>query len=115
MINYIMNNWEIFIIVISIIYGLYQRIQYLCLEKACRFIADVEEYEDLTGEEKFNMVIAWIEKELPVIFRMILLRTLLEKIIQYSYNSSFSYMKNYIKRKTGINVDNLIQKVKEEQ
>ena len=55
----------------------------------------------LTGEEKFALVISWINKDLPKIFANSIFKTIVEKIVQYAYDNSFNYMKNYIKRKTG--------------
>ena len=38
-------------------------------------------------------------------------KTIIEKIVQYAYDNSFNYMKNYIKRKTGYDISSLIDQI----
>lgn len=108
------NVYQITMTVISIaliIITIYNRIKYLCLKKASEMVAKAEERTDLTGEQKFSLVIIWIEEDLPKIFKNALFRTLLSKIINYVYNNSFEYMKNYVKRKTGQDISQIIDQV----
>ena len=67
--------------------------------------------DKLTGEEKFALVISWINKDLPKIFANSMFKTIIEKIVQYAYDNSFNYMKNYIKRKTGYDISSLIDQI----
>ena len=89
----------------------FNQIKYLCLKKACEKIAAVEKMDKLTGEEKFALVISWINKDLPKIFANSIFKTIVEKIVQYAYDNSFNYMKNYIKRKTGYDISSLIDQI----
>ena len=97
--------------ILSIVYSLYNRIKFLCLEKAIEFVSAVEERENLKGKEKFSLVLYWLNKDLPGIFRNSLLRTVLEKIIQYAYEKCYLYMKNRIKRVTGLDMDELMKEL----
>ena len=96
------------------VWGMYNKIKYLCLEKASKFVAEVEQDEEKSGTEKFITVLEWINEELPKIFKNSMFRTVVEKIINIAYNSSFEYMKNYIKRKTGTDVANVIEAMKDD-
>ena len=96
---------------ILLISAAFNQIKYLCLKKACEKIATVEKMDMLTGEEKFALVISWINKDLPKIFANSMFKTIVEKIVQYAYDNSFNYMKNYIKRKTGYDISSLIDQI----
>ena len=96
---------------ILLISAAFNQIKYLCLKKACEKIANVEKMDMLTGEEKFALVISWINKDLPKIFANSMFTTIIEKIVQYAYDNSFNYMKNYIKRKTGYDISSLIDQI----
>ena len=112
--NWFMNNSNIIALlfaIILLILSIYNRIKYLCLEKACEKIAVVEKMDNLTGEEKFALVISWINKDLPKIFANTFFKSILEKIVQFAYDNSFKYMKNYIKRKTGYVISSLIDQI----
>lgn len=91
-----------------IILSMYNRIKYLCLEKAAQKVAEVEANEGLSGSEKFAMVVLWINEELPGIFRNSFFKTIIEKLVQYAYDNSKDYAANYIKRKTGYDISELI-------
>ena len=82
--------------------------------KASKMVAEAEGREDLTGEEKFALVTIWIEGELPRIFKSNMVKGVIGVLIEYAYNNSFQYMKNYIKRKTGKDVDEVVSVVKDE-
>lgn len=113
--NYTTNIYNIILVSVtigSIIITMYNRIKYLCLEKAVEKIAAVEELKDLTGEQKFSLVIVWICSDLPDIFSNALVQTLIKKIINYAYENCFKYANNYIERKTGCNVKELINMIK---
>lgn len=97
-----------FLIVLCIVIALYNKIKFKCLEKACEQIATVESMNNLTGKEKFALVVYWINKDLPLIFTNNLVKAVIEKFVQYAYDNSVIYMKNYIKRKTGYDVSALI-------
>lgn len=92
--------------------AMYNKIKYLCLEKASEKIASVEELSELSGEEKFALVLCWINTDLPKIFNNSLMQTIIEKIINFAYNNSFKYAQNYIKRKTGYDISELLETIK---
>ena len=98
----------------SVVYCMYSKIKYSCLMKASKMVAEAEGREDLTGEEKFALVTIWIEDELPKIFKSNMVKEIIGVLIEYAYNNSFQYMKNYIKRKTGKDVDEVVSVVKDE-
>ena len=102
---------SIIVIVISIMYCAFYKIRFLCLKKATEKVAAVEKMSDLTGEQKFALVVQWIDDELPSIFKSSVVTSIIEALVQYAYNNSFSYMKNYIKRKTGYDISSLISEI----
>lgn len=104
------NTIATIIVVILVIYSIYNRIKFLCLKAATEKVAAVEKMSDLTGEEKFALVITWINEELPSIFRNAFFQSIIEKLVQFAYDNCFNYMKNYIKRKTGYDISTLIDK-----
>lgn len=95
------------IAVFFILYAIYNRIKYLCLKKASEMVAKVEADKELTGEEKFALCIVWISEELPKVFKNSIFQTILEKIIQHAYDTSFEYATNYIERKTGTDISTI--------
>ncbi len=97
--------------ILSIVYSMYNKIKFLCLEKAIEFVSAVEERENLKGKEKFSLVLYWINKDLPAIFKNSVVKTVLEKIIQYAYEKCYLYMKNRIKRVTGLDMDELMKEL----
>jgi hypothetical protein len=105
------NIIALLFVIILLILSIYNRIKYLCLEKACEKIAAVEKMDNLSGEEKFALVISWINKDLPKLFANTFFKSILEKIVQFAYDNSFKYMKNYIKRKTGYDISSLIDQI----
>ena len=64
---------------ILLISAAFNQIKYLCLKKACEKIAAVEKMDKLTGEEKFALVISWINKDLPKIFANSIFKTIVER------------------------------------
>lgn len=92
-----------------IIIAIYNRIKYLCLEKASEKVAEVEKMTELSGSEKFALVVLWINESLPKVFRTAFFQAILEKIINYAYDNSKSYALNYIKRKTGYDISELLE------
>lgn len=99
--------------IISIIWGIYSKIQFLCLKKASEMVAKAEGMENLTGEQKFELVVLWIQNSLPTIFKNSVFTSIIEHLIDFVYNYSFKYMKNYIKRKTGKDVSEVIDQIKD--
>ena len=95
------------IAVFFVLYAIYNRIKYLCLKKASEMVAKVEADKELTGEEKFALCIVWISEELPKVFKNSIFQTILEKIIQHVYDTSFEYATNYIERKTGTDINTI--------
>lgn len=120
-INELLNNStakDIYTVVVTIICcififrAMYNKIKYICLEKATEKIAAVEELKELTGEEKFALVLCWINSDLPKVFNNAAMQTIMEKIINLAYNNAFKYAQNYIKRKTGYDIQELIDMIK---
>ena len=95
-----------------IIKAMYNNIKFICLKKATEKIASVEELEDLTGEEKFALVLSWINNDLPKVFNNVAAQTIIEKLINFAYNNAFKYAQNYIKRKTGYDIQELVDMIK---
>ena len=91
---------------------MFNKIKCICLIKASEKIADVEQMSDLTGKEKFSLVLSWIISDLPKVFNNAKTQVIVESIIKTIYDNSYKYTSNYIKRKTGYNVSELISKVK---
>ena len=96
------------ITIAMIVFSMYNRIKYLCLEKAAEIVAEIEQNKDLTGSEKFAQVVLWINEDLPKIFRNKVINTLIEKLVQFAYDNSKEYAKNYVKRKTGYDISTLL-------
>ena len=114
--NSLSDNYSIFITLLALIiliWGIYNKIKFLCLEKATQMVAKVEDRAELTGEEKFALCIIWINEELPKVFRNSLIRSIIEKLLQFAYDNSFEYMKKYVKTKTGHDISELIEQAKE--
>ena len=104
-----LDGIKLLVIAVAIIISMYNRIRYLCLKAASLKIAEAEEKTNLTGAEKFSLVVIWIEESLPTIFRMAFARSLIEKLVQYTYDNSNAYAKNYIKRKTGYDISKIVE------
>lgn len=120
MINNILNllkeDYNVFITLLALIvliWGIYQRIKFLCLEKASEMVAKAESYKELSGEEKFAIALNWINEDLPKIFANSIFKSVIEKLVQFAYNTSFNYMKNYVKRKTGKDISDIIDNIQE--
>ena len=96
---------------ILLIYAMYSDIKYVCLKKASEMIAKAEKEDELTGEEKLALVITWITDGLPSIFSNELFKGFIKYIINFVYNNSFDYMKNYVKRKTGKDISTIINEI----
>lgn len=112
--NLLKNNYNVFITLLALIlliWGVYQRIKFLCLEKASEMVAKAESYKELSGEEKFAIVLNWINEDLPKVFANSVFRSILEKLVQFAYKTSFSYMKNYVKRKTGKDISDIVDTI----
>lgn len=99
----------VFVIFGAIIITMYNRIKYLCLKKASEKVADVEELSCLSGSEKFALVVKWIDDELPVVFRNSIIYTLIESLVDLAYRNAKKYMSNYVRRKTGYDIDEIIK------
>ncbi len=114
--NISINIYQLALVIISIslaIITIYNKIKYLCLKKASEMVARAESKTELTGEEKFALVYTWIEEDLPKIFKNTLFRSIVETIIEYVYKNSYDFMKKYVKRKTGEDIDVIINQIKE--
>lgn len=114
--NTLGDNYSLFISFLAIlllIWGIYNDIKFRCLSKANKFVSDVEEKTELTGEEKFELCLSWINEDLPKIFRNSLVQSLVKKLISFAYETSFEYMKKYVKRKTGVDISELVEQFKE--
>ena len=110
------EEYNIFITVLSLILlmiSIYNRIKYLCLEKASEMVAKAEAHEKLTGEQKLALCTIWINEELPKVFRNSIVQSLVKKLVNFVYDNSFEYMKRYVKRKTGQDISELINISKE--
>ena len=103
------DGLELFVLFVAITIAMYNRIKYRCLKAASLKIAEAEAKPNLSGAEKFSLVVVWIEESLPMIFRMAFARTLIEKLVQYTYDNSNAYAKNYIKRKTGYDISKIVE------
>ena len=85
------KNYSIIITIITIImliYALYQKIKFHCLEEASKMVAEAESHSELSGKEKFSLVVLWINEELPSIFRNSFFQTIIQKLIEFAYNTS---------------------------
>jgi hypothetical protein len=106
------HTYKTLITLLSIILAvvvMFEKIKFACLEKAAEKVAEVEGMENLTGKQKFALVVLWINQSLPLIFRNKLFQTILKKLIQYAYEKSSDYAKNYIKRKTGYDISGVLE------
>lgn len=115
-INYLQEDYNVFITLLALIiliWGIYQRIKFLCLEKASEMVAKAESYKELSGKEKFAIVLNWINEDLPKVFTNSIFQSIIEKLIQFAYNTSFNYMKNYVKRKTGKDISDIVDNIQE--
>ena len=95
------NAYDVIITIIAISLAfttMYNKIKYFCLEKAAEKVAEVEKDKELTGSQKFAKVVLWINQELPKLFKNKLFNIIIEKLVNYSYNTSKEYAINYIKR-----------------
>lgn len=112
----ILKRYDVLAIIIAvffILYAIYNRIKYLCLEKAAKMVAKVEGNKELSGEEKFSLCILWITEELPKVFKNSIFKAIIEKIVQYAYDNSFEYATNYIERKTGTDIETIVEAIKQ--
>lgn len=103
------------ITIVLVVISIYNRIKFLCLQKATELVSSIEDRDDLSGEEKFAIVVKWINNDLPKIFRSSLFKSIIEKLVQFAYDNCYNYMKNYIKRKTGYDVSGLIEQFNSEE
>ena len=112
----ILKRYDVLAIIIAvffILYAIYNRIKYLCLEKAAKMVAKVEGNKELSGEEKFSLCILWITEELPKVFKNSIFKAIIEKVVQYAYDNSFEYATNYIERKTGTDIETIVETIKQ--
>lgn len=103
------------IAIILFIWGIYNKIKFLCLEKAAQMVAEAESHSDLSGAEKFALCLLWINKGLPKLFKNTLFQSIIEKLIQFAYDSAFKYMKEHVKNTTGYDITELVEQIKEEE
>lgn len=100
------------LLIYFVLLSLYNDIRYRCLQKAVEFVSEIEENNNLSGIEKFNTVVTWIREELPFIFSREWMVKIIRAFVQYSYINSKSFTDNYIKRKTGMDIDKLLNEIK---
>ena len=108
------DEYSIFITIIALIcfiWAIYNKIKFLCLEKASEMVAEAEGRADLNGAEKFALVLTWINNDLPKVFKNTLFQTVVENLIEFAYKTSFCYMSEYVKRKTGYDMSDLIEEI----
>lgn len=101
------------IAIIALIWGIYSNIKFTCLKKASEMVASVEKNVELTGEQKFALCIFWLNEELPKVFKNSFFQATLEKIVQFAYDTSFTFAQKYIKRKTGYDISEIVNSLKE--
>ena len=99
--------------IVSLIYSIYNKIKFACLQKAAELVASVEKNEEMSGAEKFATVVLWINKALPKIFQNELVKATLEKLVQYIYENMLRYAQSYIKRKTGYNISQISEELRD--
>ena len=112
------TGYGIIITIVAIILVLiiiFYRIKCQCLELASKMVAEVETHDELSGKEKFAVVVEWLNQQFPGIFKMILIQTVIKNAINLAYDSSKEYTDNYIKRKTGYDISEIINKIKDDQ
>lgn len=98
-----------------LIYSMYSKIKYYCLQEAVKKVASIERLTDLSGEEKFAMVVTWINDELPKIFKNSLINNIIKTLVQTAYDNCFRYAKNYIKRKTGYDISEIVSEIQNKE
>ena len=112
------NIYDVIVTIITLIlliWSIYSRIRYLCLKKASEEIVKVESIKNLTNQQRFALVITWIDKDLPKIFKNSLVRAILEKLVQFAYNNAYDYARKYISRKTGLDISSLIKSAQDKE
>lgn len=112
------NIYDVIVAIITLIlliWSIYSRIKYLCLKKASEEIAKVESIKNLTNQQRFALVVTWIDKDLPEIFKNSLVRAILEKLVQFAYNNAYDYARKYISRKTGLDISSLIKSAQDKE
>lgn len=100
------------ILLVLLIWGVYNRIKFLCLQKASKMVADAESHSELSGKEKFALCLLWIDNELPRVFKSSLFKSIKERLLQFAYDTSYDYAEKYIKRKTGFDLDEMMNEIK---
>ena len=88
---------------------MYNKIKFECIKMAASKIAEIEGKENLSGSDKFALVVLWIEESLPIIFKNSLIKNLIEKLVQYTYTKSNEYAKKYVKRKVGYDITKILE------
>lgn len=114
----LIEEYNIFITLLALvllIWSIYNKIKFLCLEKASEMVAKAEGHTDLSGQEKFALVLMWINEDLPKLFKNSLFQSVIEKLINFAYNTSFSYMTKYVKRKTGYDISEIMEQLLESE
>lgn len=117
MIEFLQSQYDIIILLVALlllIWGIYNKIKFLCLEKASEMVAQAEEHSELSGQEKFALVVLWINDCLPAFFRNNLVQIIIKKLIEFAYDTSFKFMQKYVKRKTGKDISQIISVIKSE-
>ena len=97
--------------VIAVIYGMYNKIRSDCIRKAIEKVAEAEKCTELSGEERYNMALGNLEKELPGTFIRSLIRHLLAELIKHAYDNSKEFAEGYAKVKTGESIEDIVGKL----
>lgn len=69
------------------------------------FIKDAQDYDNLTGPQKMDMVISWIKSFIPRAFSVLFNEKTLRQMAQNIYDDMRSYSETYVKSKTGLTIE----------
>ena len=97
--------------VTALVYGMYQKIKFDCLQLASKKVAEAEGHTELDGKERLQLATDMIKSELPFVFTHSLLRNVAIKFIDYSYKNSKEFAEGYAKIKTGESIEDIVEKL----
>lgn len=98
------------LVIILLIYNIYNKIKYRCLERISLYVAQVEANTDMNGEAKFQLVVDLINTEMKITRNQIL-TGYIRKLIQEVYDSNESFAKNYMVKQFGKDGEKLLNKL----
>lgn len=108
-INVILILFSIAITLVSIIF----KVKSNFIAQITLFIKEAEAETELTGPEKMDMVISWIQNLIPRLFKVIFSDNILRGIANNIYADMKAYREVYINNKTGLDTAQVIQIVKQ--